>query len=191
MRFCRCDSDLVCPHCKDVKTHYWHTDLWLLLIDWSQLPGLFFLFPLLSALSQTVRSEFDSAPEFLKQSLTTRKHKHLHSASNGERMCRCVKGKTEGGQKERAGGNLSFSAKQSGLLWWWEALTHQTGGRESVVQTRRSVIYYHHPVFHMYFFQGYRISLCLPGYTSGTGDYREKEGMYDEIIRLKKVKRIT
>uniref|UniRef100_A0A667WX92 IQ motif containing E n=1 Tax=Myripristis murdjan TaxID=586833 RepID=A0A667WX92_9TELE len=57
-------------------------------------------------LSQTVRSEFDSAPEFLKQSLTTRKHKHLHSASNG--------------------------------------------------------------------------------YTSGTGDYREKEDMYDEIIRLKK-----
>ncbi|KAM7394571.1 hypothetical protein PAMP_021362 [Pampus punctatissimus] len=57
-------------------------------------------------LSQMLRSECDVTPELLKQTLTTRKHKHLHSASNG----------------------FSFSS----------------------------------------------------------GDYREKEDMYDEIIRLKK-----
>ncbi|XP_071765465.2 IQ domain-containing protein E [Centroberyx gerrardi] len=34
-------------------------------------------------LSQTLRSECDVAPEFLKQTLTMRKHKQLHSASNG------------------------------------------------------------------------------------------------------------
>ncbi|GLD68275.1 IQ domain-containing protein E [Lates japonicus] len=57
-------------------------------------------------LSQTLRSECDVTPELLKQTLSMRKHKHLHSASNG--------------------------------------------------------------------------------FTFGTGDYREKEDMYDEIIRLKK-----
>ncbi|XP_040891091.1 IQ domain-containing protein E isoform X2 [Toxotes jaculatrix] len=57
-------------------------------------------------LSQTLRSECDVTPELLKQTLSLRKHKHLHSASNG----------------------FNFS----------------------------------------------------------TGDYREKEDMYDEIIRLKK-----
>ncbi|KAM7419650.1 hypothetical protein PAMA_016645 [Pampus argenteus] len=57
-------------------------------------------------LSQMLRSECDVTPELLKQTLTARKHKHLHSASNG----------------------FSFSS----------------------------------------------------------GDYREKEDMYDEIIRLKK-----
>uniref|UniRef100_A0A4W6FDJ0 IQ motif containing E n=1 Tax=Lates calcarifer TaxID=8187 RepID=A0A4W6FDJ0_LATCA len=57
-------------------------------------------------LSQTLRSECDVMPELLKQTLSMRKHKHLHSASNG--------------------------------------------------------------------------------FTFGTGDYREKEDMYDEIIRLKK-----
>ncbi|KAL6111000.1 iqce [Pungitius sinensis] len=56
--------------------------------------------------SQTIRSEFDVTPELLKQTLSTRKHKLLHSGSNG--------------------------------------------------------------------------------FTGSTGDYREKESMYDEIIRLKK-----
>lgn len=28
---------------------------------------------------------------------------------------------------------------------------------------------------------------CVTGFTVSPGDYREKEGMYDEIIRLKKV----
>ncbi|XP_035491984.2 IQ domain-containing protein E isoform X2 [Scophthalmus maximus] len=57
-------------------------------------------------LSQTLRSVCDVTPELLKQTLSTRKHKHLHSASNG--------------------------------------------------------------------------------FTLGTGEYREKEEMYDEILRLKK-----
>ncbi|XP_022594020.1 IQ domain-containing protein E [Seriola dumerili] len=57
-------------------------------------------------LSQMLRSECDVTPEFLKQTLSMRKHKHLHSASNG--------------------------------------------------------------------------------FTFSTGDHREKEDMYDEIIRLKK-----
>lgn len=57
-------------------------------------------------LSQLLRSECDVTPELLKQTLTARKHKHLHSASNG--------------------------------------------------------------------------------FTFSSGDYREKEDMYDEIIRLKK-----
>uniref|UniRef100_G3PW23 IQ motif containing E n=1 Tax=Gasterosteus aculeatus aculeatus TaxID=481459 RepID=G3PW23_GASAC len=56
--------------------------------------------------SQTLRSEFDVTSELLKQTLSTRQHKHLHSGSNGV--------------------------------------------------------------------------------TGGTVDYREKESMYDEIIRLKK-----
>uniref|UniRef100_A0A8C2W8G2 IQ domain-containing protein E n=2 Tax=Cyclopterus lumpus TaxID=8103 RepID=A0A8C2W8G2_CYCLU len=33
--------------------------------------------------SQTLRSEYDVTPELLKQTLSTRKHKHLHSGSNG------------------------------------------------------------------------------------------------------------
>ncbi|KAM9856785.1 IQ domain-containing protein E [Aulostomus maculatus] len=57
-------------------------------------------------LSQMLRSECNVTPELLKQTLTSRKHKHLHSASNG--------------------------------------------------------------------------------FAFGSGDYREKEDMYDEIIRLKK-----
>ncbi|XP_040000712.1 IQ domain-containing protein E isoform X2 [Xiphias gladius] len=68
-------------------------------------------------LSQMLRSECDVTPELLKHTLSMRKHKHLHPASNGERMCRCDSGE---------------------------------------------------------------------GFSFGTGDYREKEDMYDEIIRLKK-----
>ncbi|XP_041640378.1 IQ domain-containing protein E isoform X2 [Cheilinus undulatus] len=56
--------------------------------------------------SQTLRSEFEVTPELLKQTISTRKHKHLNSGSNG--------------------------------------------------------------------------------FSNHTGDYREKEDMYDEIIRLKK-----
>lgn len=41
--------------------------------------------------SQTLRSECDVTPELLKQTLSMRKHKHLHSGCNGERMCRCVR----------------------------------------------------------------------------------------------------
>lgn len=41
--------------------------------------------------SQTLRSECDVTPERLKQTLSTRIHKHLCSGSNGERMCRCVR----------------------------------------------------------------------------------------------------
>lgn len=33
----------------------------------------------------------------------------------------------------------------------------------------------------------YFICCCVTGFTSSPGDYREKEDMYDEIIRLKKV----
>lgn len=33
----------------------------------------------------------------------------------------------------------------------------------------------------------YLICCCATGFTSSPGDYREKEDMYDEIIRLKKV----
>lgn len=47
-------------------------------------------------LSQTLRSECDVMPELLKQTLSMRKHKHLHSASNGERLCKCDSGEGKG-----------------------------------------------------------------------------------------------
>lgn len=55
---------------------------------------------------------------------------------------------------------------------------------------------WHHQVFHICkcvdcvwdYVPSPHLLLCVTGFTFSPGDYREKEDMYDEIIRLKKVK---
>ena len=112
-------------------------DYWLFLV----------LLSSISDLSQMLRAECDITPELLRQTLTARKHKHLHSASNGESM-------SEKLEKKRW---------QTGVIWVGERIWLTCNLSPN-------------------------LSVCVSGFTLSSSDYREKEDMYDEIIRLKKVK---
>lgn len=112
--------------------------------------------------SQTLRSECDVTPELLKQTLSMRKHKHLHSGSNGETMCRCVRMRNEVREKSK----VRFYAKQKSRL------------RRRCQKADSLCDYAPSP----------HLSSCVAGFTFSSGDHREKEDMYDEIMRLKKVK---
>lgn len=108
-----------------------------------------------------LRSDYNVTPELLKQALIMRKHKHLQSGSNGERMCRCVTVKTKGGVSERRwdiqGGHVFHNCRVT--LW---ALCVCVPSPD--------------------------LLRCVTGFTFSASDYREREDMYDEIIRLKKVR---
>ncbi len=51
--------------------------------------------------SQTLRSECVVSSELLRQTLSTRKHKHLHSRPNGKRTCRRVRTRNFSEAKKR------------------------------------------------------------------------------------------
>lgn len=134
-----------------------------------------------SDMSQTLRSEFDITPELLRQTLGMRKS----TVSNGETMCGCVNmgvwRKMETGD---VGGQIVYHRRvyrnvgRTVMVMWCQYYRVYNNCKPKVENsvTLISLIMYQ-----------YLICCCVTGFTSSPGDYREKEDMYDEIIRLKKV----
>lgn len=90
--------------------------------------------------SQTLRSECDVTPELLKQTLSMRKHKHLHSGSNGERMCLVCQDEKESEEVMKL--KVRFCAEQRRRL----RIESRDGIRKQTV--RVTLRNHHHQEFH-------------------------------------------